>query len=184
MEPRSAKEFLAPGINALLGCALIGCGYRPGAFAYAGTTFVGQRATVGCLDVAVERRADLPTEGAEGAGTGAVLRYQLANRCDRPQVIDLGAVAVVGRVEGVDSPLRPYDPRAELHPVALDGRSVGAESLAYPADRPVPQVCVDVAALARQAPPRWLCFGIPTSAAAGSAPGIAGSAPGIAGGAP
>src|SRR5262249_59544632 len=67
----------------------------------------------------------------------------------------LGAVAVIGRsAAGGDERLAPYDPRAELHPVALDGRSVGTESLAYPADHTMPQVCVDVATLVHQEPPR------------------------------
>ena len=153
--------------------ALVGCGYKPGSFAYPDTAFTGQRATVGCLDVAVERRADLSIEGA--GRIGAVLRYQFANRCDHPQAIDLGAVAVIGRsAAGGDERLAPYDPRAELHPVALDGRSMGAESLAYPADHPMQQVCVDVATLVHQEPPRWLCF-------AGAAGAVVGS---VAGGAP
>jgi hypothetical protein len=167
MESRSATEFLGSARRALLGCALLGCGYKPGSFAYPDTVFAGQRATVGCLDVAVERRADVPIE----AGTGAVLRFQFANRCDHPQAIDLGAVAVIGRsAAGVDERLAPYDPRAELHPVALDGRSVGAESLAYPADHPM-QVCVDVATLVHQGPTRWLCFAGTAGAVIGSVTG-------------
>jgi hypothetical protein len=155
MESRSAKEFLGSARRALLWCTLIGCGYKPGSFAYPDTAFAGQRATVGCLDVAVERRADVPIE----VHTGAVLRFQFANRCDHPQAIDLGAVAVIGRsVAGGDERIAPYDPRAELHAVALDGRSMGAESLAYPADHTMEQVCVDVATLVPQEPPRWLCF--------------------------
>ena len=165
MESRSPTQFLGSARRALLWCALIGCGYRPGSFAYPDTAFTGQRATVGCLDVAVERRADVPIE----VGTGAVLRFQFANRCDHPQAIDLGAVAVIGRsAAGDDERLAPYDPRAELHPVALDGRSVGAESLAYPADHPMQQVCVDVATFVHQEPPRWLCFAGTAGAVVGS----------------
>jgi len=167
MESRSAKELLGPLRRALLWCTLIGCGYQPGSFAYPDIAFAGQRATVGCLDVAVERRADVPIE----VGTGAVLRFQFANRCDRPQAIDLGAVAVIGRsTAGGDERLSPYDPHAELHPVALDGRSVGAESLAYSADHPMQQVCVDVATLVHQEPPRWLCFAGTARAVAGGVP--------------
>lgn len=135
---------------ALLSCALFGCAYQPGSFAST-QTFRGQRATVGCLDVAIERRADFPI--------GPVLGYQFANRCDHPTTVDLGAVAVVGRdAAGTELMLRAYDPRAELRPVALDARNVGAESLAYPANRALPQVCVDVATLDRATPSRWLCF--------------------------
>lgn len=147
----------------VLACALAGCAYQPGSFAYSPQDFAGQRTTVGCLDVAVDRRADL--------SIGPVLSYQFANRCDHAAVVDLGAVAVVGRNEqGADVPLRPYDPRGELHPAALDGRSAGAEALAYPSDRPMPQVCADAASLVHQAPPRWLCFGGPARPVVGRAP--------------
>jgi hypothetical protein len=148
--------------RAFVVCALGGCAYQPGSFAWPQHTFAGQRATVGCFDVAVERRPDLPI--------GPVLGYQFANRCDHLATIDLATVAVVGRsAQGTDVVLAPYDPRAELHPVALDARNVGGESLAYPADRAMPQVCVDVATLGRQAGSRWLCFGS-SATAVGSVP--------------
>jgi hypothetical protein len=142
-------------------CALVGCAYQPGSFAHAPHDFVGQRVSVGCLDIAVERRADL--------AIGPVLGYQFGNRCDQPAVVDLGAVAVIGRnPEGADVALRPYDPGREIRPAALDGRSVGAEALAYGSDRPVLEVCADAAALAHAAPPRWLCFAAPAAAAGGA----------------
>jgi hypothetical protein len=148
---------------ALAMCALIGCAYQPGSFSYPPNRFAGQRATVGCLDVAVERRPDL--------SIGPVLSYEFANRCDRPTLVDLSAAAVVGRdPQGTDVELRPYDPRAELRPASLDGRNAGAEALAYPSDRPVPQICVDAATLVHQGPPRWLCFGSPVGPVVGSAP--------------
>lgn len=143
--------------------ALAGCAYQPGSFASSQRAFPGQRATVGCLDVAVERRTDL--------AIGPVLGYQFANRCDHPVTIDLAAVVVVGRnAQGADVGLRPYDPRAELHPVALDGRSVGAELLAYPADRAIPQVCVDIATLAHQGTPQWRCLATTAGTVVGSVP--------------
>jgi hypothetical protein len=146
-----------------LACALAGCAYRPGSFAHAPHDFVGQRVTVGCLDIAVNRRADL--------AIGPVLGYQFANRCDHATRVDLGAVRVIGRSpQGAGAVLRPYDPRREIRPVALDGRSVGAEALAYPLDRAMPEVCADAAALAHAAPPRWLCFAAPARPAAGGAP--------------
>jgi hypothetical protein len=144
-----------------LACALVGCAYQPGSFTHAPQDFVGQRVTVGCLDVAVERRAD--------AAVGPVLGYQFGNRCDRAALIDLGAVRVIGRSpQGADVALRPYDPRREIHPAALDGRSVGAEALAYASDRPMLEVCADAAALAHAVPPRWLCFAAPAPSAGGS----------------
>jgi hypothetical protein len=144
---------------ALLLCALVGCAYQPGSFAPQ-SEFPGRRATVGCFDLAVERRADAPV--------GPVLGFRFANRCDHPAVIDLSALAVVGRsiespdwAGGGDIVLRPYDPRGELHAVALDGRNTGAEALAYPVERRLSQICVDVATLDRAggAPSQWLCFG-------------------------
>jgi hypothetical protein len=135
-----------------LACVLVGCAYRPGSFTYATQDFAGQRVTAGCLDIAVDRRADL--------AIGPVLDFQFANRCDHAAVVDLGAVAVIGRGPfGAEVALRPFDPRAELHPAALDGRSAGSEALAYPSARPMPQICADAAALAHESPPRWLCFG-------------------------
>jgi hypothetical protein len=137
---------------ALLSCALIGCAYKPGSFASGQNGFPGQRATVGCLDVAVERRTDFPI--------GPVLGYQFANRCDHPTTVDLGSLAVVGRdAAGADVTLRAYDPHAELHPVTIEARNIGAESLAYPVGRAIAQICVDVATLGREQPAQWLCFG-------------------------
>jgi hypothetical protein len=148
---------------ALVACAAGGCAYQPGAFSHRQQAFPGSRATVGCLDIAVERRGDL--------AVGPVLGYQFANRCDRALTIDLGAVAVVGRdASGADVRLAPYDPGAELHAAALDGRSSGGEALAYvvsPASPAMLQVCVDVATLAMPVPgepARWLCFAEPAPA--------------------
>jgi hypothetical protein len=152
---------------ALISCALIGCAYKPGSFTWGVNEFPGQRATVGCLDVSVERRSDFPI--------GPVLAYQFANRCDRPTTVDLAAIAVVGRdAAGAEVALRAYDPRAELHPVTLDARNVGVESLAYPVNRAMAQVCVDVATLAPAQPPRWLCFGSAPPAVAGTVAGTVG----------
>src|SRR5262245_15924812 len=97
---------------ALLSCALIGCAYKPGSFVWGTNEFPGQRATVGCLDVSVERRTDFPI--------GPVLGYQFANRCDHPTTVDLGSIAVIGRdTGGAEVALRAYDPRSELRPVTL-----------------------------------------------------------------
>lgn len=165
-------------------CVLAGCGYQPGSFAHASHDFVGQRVTVGCLDIAVERRAD--------HALGPVLGYQFANRCDRAAPIDLGAVAVIGRdAQGADVALRPYDPQGEIRRAALDGRSAGAEAVIYripgraperipgpisraiperspgpiseraPVAGPIREVCADAAALVAAAEPHWLCFAAP-----------------------
>lgn len=156
---------------ALVGCALglagMGCvaAYRPGSFALADQPFSGERVTVGCLDVAIERRVD--------AKAGPVLAYQFANRCDAMTVVDLAAVAVIAHhVDGSEAAMRPYDPHGEIRPVSLDGRKVGGEALAYWARGIVAQVCVDLATLARSGPPQWLCFASPSGAPPVEAPPI------------
>jgi len=129
-----------------------GCAYQPGSFAHVARDFHGQRATVGCLDVAVERRTDV--------AVGPVLAYQFANRCDHAATVDLASVKVVARdVAGEEVALRPYDPRSELRSVPLDGRTTGEESIAYPTDRWMRQLCVDVAVLAHERQQQWLCIG-------------------------
>src|SRR5687767_10668318 len=54
-------------------CVLAGCTYKPGSFGYYGS---GQRVTVGCLEIAIDRRPDM--EGAP------VLHYHFGNRCKTP----------------------------------------------------------------------------------------------------
>lgn len=143
-------------------CALAaigGCAYKPGSFAHPQKTFPGERTTVGCLDVAVDRRAD--------QGAWPVLGYTFGNRCDRPTVVDLAWVQVVGRsADGVEVALVPYDPQRELRVLQLDGRTSGAEAITYPADVTLGQVCVDVASLAQETPARWVCLGNPEPFAA------------------
>jgi hypothetical protein len=150
-------------ISCLIAGIAGGCAYQPGSFDYARDTFPGRRVTVGCLDIAVDRRADMPA--------GPVLAYQFANRCDRIMSIDLGALAVVGRgFDGFDLPLAPYDPRHEIHPVALDARNVGTEALAYDSARPITSICVDVTSFVTAAGSpaterQWQCFAAEGAAA-------------------
>lgn len=134
--------------------ALAGCAYQPSSFRYGagpGAEFAGERATVGCLDVAVARRFDFASK--------AVLQYRFGNRCNRPVQVDLGRAAVVGRfADGREITLAPYDPELEVRPVRLAGRLAGGESLAYPTPSPITQICVDAASIARARPARWMCF--------------------------
>lgn len=137
---------------AVLSVALIGCAYRPGSFSHYRQNFPGQRTTVGCIDLAVERRPDL-------TGGGTVIAYAFGNRCDRPATIDLARTAVVGRTfDGQELELRAFDPNAEIREMQLDGRASGAEAIAYPADTRFAEVCVDVASVAHVAPARWVCI--------------------------
>ena len=136
----------------VLGVLVIGCAYKPGSYAAPARAFDGQRTTVGCLDVAIDRQTDL--------GSSAVIGYTFGNRCDRPAVVDLAWVSVIGRTaDGAEVALVPYDPKGELRALRLDGRSAGAEAIAYPAPEALGQVCVDVASLAQQTPAQWICFG-------------------------
>ena len=131
---------------AVLCCVIAGCAYRPGSFAW----FEGTRVSLGCLDLAVHRRQDMPI--------GPVIEYQFGNRCDHAATVDLGALVVQGRAaDGSEVELRPYDPEAEIHPVTLDGRAIGGEALAYPSEVAIAEVCVDVAPLVPAAPARWVC---------------------------
>lgn len=143
----------------LLGLAIpllaAGCAYQPGSFQYGkgiDGIFLGQRATVGCLDIAIQRRVDHEAK--------PVLAYRLGNRCNRAVEVDLLHVAVVGHTtDGREVALAPYDPRGEVRPALLDGRLVASEALAYTARGPVDRICVDAASILRAQPARWLCFG-------------------------
>ncbi len=139
---------------AIVACALSGCAsYQPGAFTARGLAFDGQRATAGCLDVSVTSRKD--------ARASAVLHYQFGNRCTRPVVVDLRAVAVVGRtVDGEEITLAPEDLDGEIRPLELDARLAGQEALAYQAGTPLSQVCVDLASIGRVTPAAWHCWAV------------------------
>ncbi len=132
--------------------ALGGCTtYQPGSFASRTGPFQGERTTAGCLDIAVARRSEPLAAN--------IIQYQFANRCDRPALVDLGAVAVVGRtIEGAEVSLEPYDPGAEIKPFSLDARLVGQEALAYESSEPLTQICVDMASIGRATPAQWQCF--------------------------
>lgn len=125
-----------------------GCtSYQPGSFTHARGASPGASATVGCLDVAVAAASD-------AAAIGPVARIAVANRCDRAVAVDLGAVRASGRASGAaDVAYYAFDPRAEIRPAILDGRSVAAESIEYrsvDADRRVTALCFDVSAIANR----------------------------------
>jgi hypothetical protein len=138
---------------AVLTVALTACAYRPGSFSHLSQDFPGQRTTVGCIDLSVQRRPDL-------TGGGTVLAYEFGNRCDRPAMVDFTQVKVVARTfTGEDLTLEAFDPEWQIKPLQIDGRSSGREAIAYPADQRLAEVCVDAASLTHAAPARWLCFG-------------------------
>ncbi len=150
-EGRSSDPVRA-ALLAVAASWLAGCAYKPGSFTHQRRHFTGVMTTVGCLDLALHRRVD-----KDGS---AVMSYQFGNRCDRPATVDLAFAAVIGRTsDGIEHRLAPFDPEHALVARELDGRYAGGEALAYPADQPLVQVCVDVASIAQQTPARWQCFG-------------------------
>jgi hypothetical protein len=141
-------------MRVLILVTIAGCSYSPDSFSYPGRRFPGQRVTVGCLDVAVDRRADMPENTA-------VIDYQFGNRCDEPVVIDLGRVPVFGRTaSGEERYLTPYDPAMEIRALKLDARQAGGEAIAYPTTEAMLQICVDAAAISESTKQeRYMCFG-------------------------
>jgi hypothetical protein len=126
--------------------------YAPGSFHSYSTPFASTRATVGCLDVSVER--GLPHDD-KAPVQGPVITVTFGNRCDHRVGIALANLRVAG--DGVD--LVPYDPKHELRNAALGSGDTGRESIEYrgiASDRPV---CVDVGRLDSRAPSAesWVC---------------------------
>jgi len=152
---------------ALVLAATAGCSYDPGAFAYPGRQFPGQRVTVGCLDISVDRRADMDDK--------VVLDYQFGNRCNESVVVDLVRVPVSGRTTtGEEVTLAAFDPKFEIVALRLAARQAGGEALAYsyPNEQALSQICTDAAAIdpgAREH--RWLCFGSKTEPKPETPPG-------------
>ncbi len=136
----------------VIAAGLAGCVYQPGSFTSASATFAGQQATLGCLDLALERKPDLP----DGL---AVVSYVFGNRCDHPAVVDLASVAVVGHTaDGSRLELAAYDPHHEISVMRIDGRVVGREAIAYPSDAPLTDICVDAGMIAHASMAYWLCL--------------------------
>jgi hypothetical protein len=139
---------------AWLGCAA--CAYRPGSFQRRlGPPMPGERATVGCLDVAVQPRAELEA-------TGQVIEVSFANRCDHPTVVDFAAMRATTRHGGAERALRIYDPHGEIRPLKLEARTVASEvvelQIASRPEETVANACVDVGGLARwDGGERWIC---------------------------
>jgi hypothetical protein len=138
--------------QATIGVLLTGCAYQAGSFDSMLRPFTGERATFGCLDLAVERRPDLP-------GGAAVLAYSFGNRCDHPTLVDLASVAVVAHTpDGDQHQLSPYDPHHEIASMLIDGRAVGNEAIAYRGEVEANAICLDAGAVAHSRSARWMCF--------------------------
>jgi hypothetical protein len=105
--------------------------------------FVGTRAQVGCLDVAVTLTDD-------ALAPPPIIAYQFGNRCAHQTIVDFTAVHVfVTGADGGPIELHPYDPKNELEPMQLDAFTSGNERIAYRAPWEVPpvSVCVDLSGL-------------------------------------
>ena len=128
-----------------------GCGYRAGSFVGAHGPFVGFASTVGCLDIAVSRETD--------SAVGPVLAFDFGNRCAQPIVVDFEHARVEAvTADGQRVPLDPYDRDGDIVPERLDALLPGHEAIAYAADHPVPQVCIDLATIAHVAGTQWRCL--------------------------
>jgi hypothetical protein len=138
------------------------CGYRGGSFRGPDGPFPGERAAVGCLDVAVAPHADVDA-------SGPVLAYEFGNRCDHPTTVDLAAVRVRARtVDGREIELAPYDPLGELRVAQLDARKTGREVIEYRAAvaGSIALACAELSGIeGRAGEPRAVCVTASTAPA-------------------
>ena len=139
------RRCCASPSSARVGCAAAGT-MAPSANASAA-------APHSAFDLGIARRADLDPNTA-------VVSYEFGNRCPGPAIVDLARASVIGRTaDGQDVALAPYDPKHEVRALELDGRWMGKEALAYPAQVALVQLCVDAASIAHREGAQWVCFG-------------------------
>lgn len=154
---RARAMRLRPVAAVAVGVTVAACGYRAGTFEGPRGSFVGERVTVGCLDVAVTTHADADA-------VGPVIAYEFGNRCDHPSTVDLAAVRVRGRTAAGDEvALVAYDPRGELRAARLEARRTGREVIEYraPGQDVVQLACVELELLDdRPGDAREICVGV------------------------
>jgi len=141
--------------------ALSACAYHPGSFHKPNQDFRGERATIGCLDLSIDRRVDrqVAEEELVDYEKSAVFEYSFGNRCNQPTTIDLASVAVwATTASGEQIRLYPYDPQHVIAALPIEGRLFGSEVIAYPLHEPATRVCIDAASIARVEPAQWKCF--------------------------
>jgi hypothetical protein len=157
---RAVILVMATGVSAgSAACAT----YRAGSFESAGEPFLGERATAGCLDLAVDVKRD-------AVATGPVVQYQFGNRCDRAATVDLASVRVTGRTaSGEEVQMVAYDPYGEIRALPLDARASGRERIEYRTARDfggdVIAVCVGIGSIAPSEPASQLamtCVDVPS----------------------
>jgi hypothetical protein len=133
--------------------ALAGC--YAGDYSTLTKPFVGTRASVGCIDVAVALTEDQ-------TAPGPIVAYQFGNHCFHQAMIDFTAVSVVATThDGTKLELQAHDPRGEIKPMQIDAWTAGDERIAYDTTGQVDQVCVDLGRFDgnRDAGPYWKCMG-------------------------
>jgi hypothetical protein len=138
---------------AVISIVLAGC--YAGDYTTITTPFVGTRANVGCIDVAVALTDDQ-------TAPGPIVSYQFGNHCFHQAMIDLTSVRVVATTrDGLELELHANDPRGEIKPMQIDAWTAGDERIAYDTPHPLEKVCVDLGRFDgnRDAGPAWKCMG-------------------------
>jgi hypothetical protein len=117
-------------------------------------SFPAERATQGCLDVAVEAAVDPVAEGP-------VLDLYLGNRCTESVWVDIPSLQMTVYVDDGDPmPVAFYDPRDELKASLLGGKEQTMVRLELQAPIESLRVCAQLDKLASTkdpGPPQILC---------------------------
>ena len=139
---------------AAIGFVLAGC--YAGDYTTVTTPFVGTRANVGCIDVAVAMTEDQ-------TAPGPIISYQFGNHCFHQAMIDFTQVRVVAttRDDAQQIELHANDPRGEIKPMQIDAWTAGDERIAYDTPHPLEKICVDLGRFDGNpdAVPAWTCMG-------------------------
>lgn len=142
--------FALFGLATLAACSP----YRAGSFQGPTSAFPSERATRGCVDVAVSATLDPVAEGP-------VLDLYLGNRCRDAVWVDIPRLAMSVYIdEGEELPVAIYDPGEELRPSLLGGKEQVHVRLELEAPAESLRVCAQLDGLAstrEPGPPQVLC---------------------------
>jgi hypothetical protein len=129
-------------------------GYRAGSFRTAVAEFPSERATQGCVDLALRAAIDPLADGP-------VVDLYLGNRCKDSVWVDIPKLAMSAYLEdGKEMPVTFYDPRDELRAAVLGGKEQTMVRLELVAPLESLRVCARLDQLARArdvGPPKQLC---------------------------
>lgn len=146
----SLPRFALFGLATLAACSP----YRAGSFQGPVASFPSERATRGCVDVALSASIDPVADGP-------VLDLYLGNRCRDAVWVDVPSMAMSVYVdEGAELPVAFYDPNDELKPSLLGGKEQVHVRLELEAPAESLRVCAQLDALAstkEPGPPQVLC---------------------------